>query len=391
MRLEEAGMPWEEVSVMDQRKEFVRLFEHGGSSHAELCRRFKISRKTGHKWRERAESGEASWAEDRSRRPHISPGRTGAAVEGEVLAVRDAHPAWGARKIAAWLERKEGTAPAPSTIHGILIRHGRIVDLGRTAVCKRFEHVAPNLIWQMDFKGRFALRDRRWCHALTVVDDHSRYALCLAACSNEQGETVRRHLTRVFGLYGLPDAFLVDNGTPWGNGPERGWTRFGVWLLKLGVEVIYARPYHPQTRGKNERFHRTLKAEVLAMRTFRSLVEVQSAFDRWRELYNHERPHEALDLAVPASRYRVSPRAMPRKLLEPEYQSSDIVRKVGTTKSYISFKGTLWPVPQAFLGERVALRPFGDKGGYGIFFGAHEIARLDLEAARRRRARDVDK
>ncbi|HEX2685573.1 MAG TPA: IS481 family transposase [Kofleriaceae bacterium] len=384
-------MPWNEVSVMDQRREFVRLFEQGGSTHAELCRRFKISRKTGYKWRERAESGLPGWAGDRSRRPHNSPGQSEAAIEGRVLSVRDAHPAWGARKIEAWLTRKGGTPPAPSTIHGILVRHGRIVELERQTAFKRFEHVAPNLVWQMDFKGRFELRDRRWCHALTVVDDHSRYALCLAACSNEQGDTVRRHLTQVFGQYGLPDAFLVDNGTPWGNGPERGWTRFGVWLLKLGVEVIYARPYHPQTRGKNERFHRTLKAEVLALRTFRSLTEVQAAFDHWRELYNHERPHEALGLAVPASRYRVSPRPMPRKLLEPEYTSDDIVRRVGTTKSYISFKGRLWAVPQAFLGERVALRPMDDKGCYGIFFGAREIARLDLEAARRRGARDVDK
>lgn len=384
-------MPWEKVSVMDQRREFVRLFEQGGSTHAELCRRFRISRKAGYKWRGRAKSGASDWAGDRSRRPHTMPGQTEASIEAAVLAVRDEHPRWGARKVEACLEREGGKVPSASTIHAILVRHGRVAEPERPSAFRRFEHAAPNLIWQMDFKGRFELRDRRWCHALTVVDDHSRYALCLAACSNEQGDTVRNHLTRVFGRYGLPDAFLVDNGTPWGNGPEQGWTRFGVWLLKLGVDVIYARPYHPQTRGKNERFHRTLKAEVLALRKFRSFAEVQSVFDRWRELYNHQRPHEALGQAVPASRYHVSPRPMPRKLPEPEYLSNDIVRSVGTTKSYISFKGSLWPVPQAFLGERVALRPLDDKGCYGIFFGAREIARLDLETSHRRHTKDVGK
>lgn len=376
-------MPWTEVSVMDQRREFVRLVEQGGTGHVELCRRFGISPKTGYKWRGRAKSGASDWAEDRSRRPLTMPGQTEGPIEARVVSVRDAHPAWGARKIEAWLEREGGEVPATSTIHAILKRHGRIVAPERVRATKRFEHPAPNLIWQMDFKGRFELRDRRWCHPLTVVDDHSRYAVCLSACSNEQGDTVRERLTRVFERYGLPDAFLVDNGTPWGNGAGQGWTRFGVWLLKLGVDVIYARPYHPQTRGKNERFHRTLKAEVLAMRSFRSLTEVQIAFDRWRELYNHERPHEALGLAVPACRYRASPRSMPRKLAEPEYLPGDIVRTVGTTKSYISFKGKLWPVPQAFLGERVALRPLNDDGQYGIFFGAREIALLDLQAGPR--------
>jgi transposase InsO family protein len=377
--LGEAGMPWREVSLMGQRGEFVGLSRQGGSTHIELCRRFGISAKTGYKWLARAASGSASWAEDVSRRPHTMPGRTAAAIEAAVLAVRDAHPAWGARKIEAWLAREAIEVPAASTVHAILVRHGRIVVPTRSAAHCRFEHPAPNLVWQMDFKGRFALRDRRsWCHALTMIDDHSRYALCLAACENEQAGTVRGHLERVFRRYGLPDAFLVDNGTPWGNGSEHRWTGLGVWLLKLGVDVIHSRPYHPQTRGKNERFHRTLKAEVLAMRSFRALREIQHAFDRWRHLYNHQRPHEALGQMVPASRYRPSPRSMPRTLPEPEYQHGDILRTVSTTKPYLSFKGRLWQVPKAFCGERVAVRPLSVDGRYGIFFGAREIAQLDL-------------
>jgi transposase InsO family protein len=298
-----------------------------------------------------------------------------------VLRVRDAHPAWGARKLRHYLARDGLITPAASTIHAILVRHGRVEPPLRSPAHIRFEHPAPNLVWQMDFKGRFPLRDRRWCHPLTILDDHSRYALCLEACSNEQGGTVKGELERTFRRYGLPMTFLVDNGTPWGSGPEVRWTKLGVWLLKLGVDVIHSRPYHPQTRGKNERFHRTLKAEVLALQTFRSFSDIQVAFDRWRHLYNHERPHQALDFDVPVSRYRPSPRSMPNKLAEPEYETTDIVRRIGTTKAYISFNGRLWPVPQAFCGERVALRPLATDGHYGIFFGARQIASLDLRDA----------
>lgn len=193
---------------------------------------------------------------------------------------------------------------------------------------------------------------------------------------------MRGHLERTFRRYGLPDAFLVDNGSPWGDGPAQSWTGLGVWLLKLGIDVIHSRPYHPQTRGKNERFHRTLKAEVLAMRAFHTLDDVQAAFDRWRSLYNHERPHDALGQDVPANRYRPSRRSMPDKLPQPEYGPGEIVRAVGTAKAYVSFKGRLWHVGQAFFGERVALRPLDVDGRYGIFFGSRQISSFDLREPR---------
>lgn len=371
-------MPWREVSVMDQRVEFVALAEQAGTNRRALCRRFGISSKTGYKWLARANDKSVEWSADRSRRPQESPTRTSAELEEAVLRVRDEHPAWGARKIRRCLERDALEPPAASTVHSILVRHGRITPPLRSSAHIRFEYPAPNLVWQMDFKGRFPLRDRRWCHPLTIVDDHSRYALCLQACANEQGMTVQGQLERTFHHYGLPEAFLVDNGTPWGNGPDIGWTKLGVWLLKLGVDVLHSRPYHPQTRGKNERFHRTLKAEVLAMNTFRSFAEIQIAFDRWRHVYNHERPHQALGQEVPASRYRPSFRSMPQKPYDPEYNIGDILRTVGTTKPFVSFKGKLWLVPRAFQGERVALRPLSRDGLYGIFFGARQIASFDL-------------
>ena len=230
----------------------------------------------------------------------------------------------------------------------------------------------------MDFKGWVKLRDGSRCHPLTVLDDHSRYDLCLQACANEQGSTVQGRLELTFRRYGLPEAFFVDNGGPWGDSSGQRWTRFGVWLLKLGISVLHSRPYHPQSRGKNERFHRTLNAEVFALKRFRNLSEVQRTFDAWRTIYNHDRPHEALDQEVPASRYRPSPRSMPERLPQVEYDEGEIVRSVPTTKDYISFKARPWKVPQAFRGERVAIRPLSADGQYGIFFAAHQIAKIDL-------------
>ncbi|WP_375412494.1 IS481 family transposase [uncultured Bradyrhizobium sp.] len=369
-------MPWREMSVMEQRREFVRLAMQEGANRRELCRRFGIHPSTAYKWlaRWRADQDVA----DQPRRPLGSPRRTASALEQRVVAVRDAHPAWGARKIARCLRREDVSPPAVSTVHQILRRSDRIkAPLGGAAASQRFEMPAPNMLWQMDFKGWIRLGNDAQCHPLTVVDDHSRYDVALQACADQRGETVRDRLEMTFRHYGLPDAFFVDNGTPWGDPSGARWTRFEVWLLKLGIGVIHSRPYHPQGRGKNERFHRTLKAEVLALRCFRDLAETQRAFDAWREVYNFERPHEALDQEVPASRYRPSRRPLPDRLPEPEYDTDEIIRTVPATKAYISFKGRSWKVPQAFCGERLAIRPTSD-GTYGVFFAAYQVATIDL-------------
>jgi transposase InsO family protein len=374
-------MPWREVSVMDQRREFARLAMQEGANRRELCRRFGIHPDTGYKWLARWQSEQD--IADRSRRPHSSPGQTDPALEGQILLVRDAHPAWGARKIGRCLEREGCRSPAVSTIHEILRRAGRIKPpIGGAVAGQRFEMPAPNLLWQMDFKGWVRLGNEAQCHPLTVVDDHSRYDLCLQACADQRGDTVRDRLELTFRHYGLPEAFFVDNGSPWGDASGEHWTRFSVWLLKLGIRVIHSRPYHPQSRGKNERFHRTLKAEVFALRSFRDLAETQRAFDAWREVYNFERPHEALGQQVPASRYRPSTRPMPDRLPAPEYDSREIVRTVSATKAYVSFKGRLWKVPQAFRGERLAIRPTSNDAKYGVFFAAHQVATIDLTSGK---------
>jgi transposase InsO family protein len=371
-------MGWREVSVTDQRREFVALASLEGANVSALCRRFGISRQTGHLWLRRAAAGATSF-EDRSRRPLSSPRQMAPSLEGEILKVRQAHPAWGARKIAAVLARTGIVPPAPSTVHAALVRAGLIdTAASRAHAYGRFEHPEPNALWQMDFKGKVKLDCGTWCHPLTVLDDHSRYAVGLMACADQRTATVRAGLEMILRQHGLPEAISVDNGSPWGGGQPGLWTPLRVWLLKLGVQTIHGTPYHPQGRGKCERFHRSLAAEVFAFARLRGLAQTQAALTHWRHVYNRQRPHEALGLQPPACRYRVSARPFPERLSAPDYASGEIVRKVLSTKAYISFANRLWRVPQAFAGEYVAVRPRLPEGRYGIFFGATEIARLNL-------------
>jgi transposase InsO family protein len=310
-------MPFKEYSTVSLRAEFCRLARQEGANRSELCRRFEISRMTGYKWLERCAAEGLGGLQDRSRRPHRSPGRTAVEMEAQVLELREAHPCWGGRKLKRTLER-DGLpgVPAASTITEILRRHGKLDGprAGEPRDYVRFEHAAPNDLWQMDFKGHFGL-DQGRCHPLTVIDDHSRDALEIGACGNERSGTVQARLERLFARYGLPGRMLTDNGPPWGTaGPERH-TRLTVWLFDLEVGISHGRPYHPQTQGKDERFHRTLKAEVLDRRRFGELDEAQAAFDAWREVYNTKRPHEAIGLDVPADRYR--PARAPCRTLRP--------------------------------------------------------------------------
>jgi hypothetical protein len=214
------------------------------------------------------------------------------------------------------------------------------------------------------------------CHPFTVIDDHSRFAVALRACGNERGETVRRELIAVFRRYGLPERILCDNGPPWGVPQGMGrHTQLSVWLLRLGVMVSHGRPRHPQTQGKEERFHRTLNAELLSRQELKNGAHAQRAFDAWREVYNLERPSEAIGLAVPATRYRPSEREYPENLPHLEFSPGDAVRKVKHDGSF-GFLNRLWFIGEAFARERVGVRLAHD-GMLEARFGPHVVGRFD--------------
>ncbi|RYG56008.1 MAG: IS481 family transposase, partial [Alphaproteobacteria bacterium] len=292
-------MPWSQTTLREHREEFVRLARQPDANVSELCRRFGISRKTGYKWLGREDG------QDRSRRPDTSPTRTPAEQEAQIVAVRAEHPAWGARKIACILKRDHGVELATSTVNSVLQRNGLIKpEASRAATAwQRFEHDAPNALWQIDFKGHFPMRSGR-CHPLTVLDDHSRFNIVLKAMDNERRAPVQQALQAAFERYGMPERINADNGSPWGSSMEGAITGLGVWLIRLGVRLSHSRPLHPQTNGKEERFHRTLKAEVLQGNHFDNLDDVQSAFVHWRNDYNLKRPHEAIGMLTPADRYK---------------------------------------------------------------------------------------
>lgn len=373
-------MPWKETCAMALREEFVQLASQEDANVRALCRRFEVSPKTAYKWLRRFREGGTAALGDRSRKPHESPSQTTEKLEKLVLDGRDQHPAWGGRKLRHWLlNRGVKEVPAASTITQILRRHGRIdaAESAKHKPFKRFEHAAPNDLWQMDFKGHFGLEDRSRCHPLTVLDDHSRFNLGLRACANEQGTVVQRELTAMFRRYGLPRRMLMDNGSPWGGDPEHPYTPLTVWLLRLGIGISHGRPYHPQTQGKDERFHRTFKAEVVSRGRFRNLADCQPQFDPWRETYNHERPHEAIDNGVPASRYRVSEREFPKVLPPIEYAPDCQVRKV-QQGGWIDFRGRTFRVGKSFCGYPLGIRVTTTDGCWEVRFGWQVIGQLDF-------------
>jgi transposase InsO family protein len=301
-----------------------------------------------------------------------------------VLALRAEQPAWGARKLARLLALEQELQVAPSTVHAILQRHGRIEPAASAASRPwvRFERAEPNALWQIDFKGDFALAQGR-CHALTVLDDHSRYSIALKALGGQTRGQVQQALGEAFERYGLPWQINADNGPPWGVGPRprgdrKALTRLGVWLIRLGVKLTHSRPYHPQTNGKDERFHRTLAAELLSRRQLQDLAHAQREFDLWRPVYNHRRPHEALGLKPPGSRYVPSARRMPAKLPAIEYPSGDWVRQVDAS-GWLSFKGHGFKLSRALSGMPVAFRA-NDKSltAWDVYFCDVRLATMEL-------------
>lgn len=388
-------MPWKkEETRMELKAEFVQMADQPNTNMSQLCRRYGISRKTGYKWLHRYRSEGLDGLAERSRRPKSSPNKTSGPIEALVVQARENDPGWGPRKLRDHLIRQANNGkiearreqiPAASTINQILDRHGLLEASdhpSRQGPWQRFERETPNELWQMDFKGEFQLDSGAWCYPLTIIDDHSRFALATEACPNQRRETVKSHLQAVFSRYGLPEAILCDNGGPWGS-PIRFpdgtpcYTRLAVWLIQLGVDVKYSRPNHPQSKGKNERFNGTLKAELLRFEHFSTFEEARRAFSDWRERYNTVRPHEALDMDHPADCYKLSSLAFPTELPPIEYGPDDQTRKVNA-KGIISFQGQSFRVGKAFEGHRVALRASSQCNEFKVYFCNQHIRTITL-------------
>ncbi len=251
---------------MTQRLRLVEKMLLSGTDISELSAQFGISRKTAYKWLNRYKAGGIAALKNQSREPVIQPNKSPNTVEQAILRVHRKFPYWGPYKLKQYLINKRllDSIPSHPTISQILKRHGcKVIKNNKSQPSKiRFEREHPNALWQMDFKGNFMTQLHR-CYPLSIIDDYSRYSVGLSACRDEKKDTVKSCLIACFKEYGLPEQINVDNGNPWGKVNSQGPTQLAVWLMKQEIRLTHSSPYHPQTNGKVERFHRTLKLEVL--------------------------------------------------------------------------------------------------------------------------------
>lgn len=320
-------MPWEVRNKVELRLEFVRRVRNG-EPVSRLCREFGITRSTGYLWLRRyRESGKVQSLVDRSHRPHQCPHRTAACVESRVIALRKKY-GWGADKLRELLLREDMDVPR-ITINRIIRRNDLLIteDCHRPAV-KRFEKPTPNELWQVDLKGCMGRGPAR-CEPLSMLDDHSRYLVGLFPMRSSKLEPIQAAFLKTFEICGVPDAMLMDHGSPWwGTAQLAGLTRLSVWLMKQDIKLKFSGYNHPQTQGKVERFHRTLAHAVRHKGTPRAFNVWGALLDTIRQEYNYVRPHEALDMNVPASRYLHSKKKFNPSPKLPEYPLGSTVLKL---------------------------------------------------------------
>jgi len=345
-------MAWGEVEVSEQRMRFVVAASRGERTMSALCAEFGISRPTGYHWLQCFRAGGVAGVQERSRRPGRSPHQTAEPIEQRIVALRQSHPDWGARKLQVLLAR-EGIEVPPGTVHRVLLRRDLVrVEDRRAPAVTRFERERPNQLWQMDFKSQ-----KGWGRPvgpLSVLDDASRYAILLEGTWTTRSEAVQERLEAAFTAFGMPDAMLMDHGTPWWNTQSAGgWTRLSVWLMKHGVQVILSGIRHPQTQGKVERFHGSLEQA----RRKRGLPEPalhQQWLDEFRTEYNQQRPHEALDMTTPASRWHKSEKRFEKEVQDHPYpEGAELMRLESTGQ--LKLDGRRWQIAGPLAGERVQL------------------------------------
>lgn len=374
-------MPWEEICSMDARMSFLVQVNESDESFAALCRRYGISRKTGYKWVERYEQQGPAGLKDRPPLAIHHPDRVPEALVDILVATRKEHPFWGPKKLRAWLlqHRPEHLWPAASTIGDKLQDHGLIRPRRRRVRAPMsLDPLAPthqaNDTWCVDFKGHFALGDKTRCHPLTLTDQHTRYLLKCEGFTEPRFEPVRHHFELAFREYGVPARIRSDNGPPFATVGMGGLSKLSVWWIQLGIIPERIEPGKPQQNGRHERMHKTLKEET-TQPSCATMVEQQRRFDRFRRIYNDERPHEALGQKTPASRYCTSPRSLPDKLCPPAYPETMKLRRVDSCGRICFFGKHLFS--RLLANQPVGLEPI-DEDTWAVHYGPVLLAEIHV-------------
>ena len=366
-------MAWGTVKVDDQRVRFVVRAGRREKTMRALCDEFEISRPTGYEWLRRYRTGGIAGVVEKSRRPRNSPRQTAAEIEQRVVELREQRPDWGARKLQVLLAREKIHLPV-ITVHRILLRRGlvRPQDQFRTAV-ERFERGAANQLWQMDFKSPMGWDSP--VGPLSVLDDHSRYAIALHGTWSTKAEPVKQRLIEAFESCGVPDEMLMDHGTPWWNMKAvAGWTWLTVWMMRQGIQLHFSGYRHPQTQGKVERFHGALGA-AMKRRAMPASHQRQEWLDEFRHEYNHVRPHEALGMKTPAAVWSQSRR---RYVADPpawEYELGAEVYKL-STQGQLQLIRRRWNISRALAGEWVQVVRV--EGRLLVYYCRSLVRELDL-------------
>jgi putative transposase len=379
-------MPWKECHIMDERLRFVaRLLD--GEKMAPLCAEFGISRKTGYKIYDRYKDAGLAALTDRSRRPYRQANRLPAPLEATIVRLKREYPSWGAPKIREKLRHQHASTPhlpAISTVHAVLDRHGLVTRRSRrrpsTAARTALSNpTVPNALWCADYKGEFMLADRRYCYPLTITDFASRYLLTCEALSSTEAKGAFPAFERAFKDFGLPQTIRTDNGVPFA-APTALYrlSKLAVWWLRLGIQIERIEPGHPQQNGRHERMHLTLKKEATKP-AVANLLQQQARFDTFVQRYNHDRPHQALDMKVPADVYARSSRVY-RGLDELTYPFHDATFTV-TNCGRICFHGRKINLSHAFAGQNVGVTQVGDHL-WLVTFMQYDLGYFDDETVR---------
>ena len=367
------AMPWKETTTMEQKIEFICEWLTEKYTITELCKGFEISRPTAYKMIQRYEDHGIEGLLERSKSPIKHPNRTADYVIQEIIKLKEKYPRWGAKKIRKLLLNDCSTTDIPSvvTVHNILSKHGLVCPQKRLRRVKPaypiFDPINCNEVWSADYKGKFLMSNKIYCHPLTIADSKSRFVFTAKAHYKETYTNAKAEFTRVFRKYGLPKQMHTDNGSPFGSVKAiQRFTRLSYWFIDLGILPVFSDPAHPEQNGRHERMHRDLKA-ACALPSAYDLKSQQRKLNHFVKEYNYERPHEALDLETPAKVHTFSKEIFPERIRTYDYASNMKVMNV-TQNGSVRWKSYFWVyMSRGLIGKQVAAQEMGN-GVWKVYY-----------------------